>query len=203
MPAPTLLVLAGLPGTGKSTLARAWAARRRAVWLRVDAVEAALLESGLPRSFETGLAAYVVVRDLARDQLTLGRDVVIDAVNGVEEAREMWRELATRTGARRRVVELVLPDRREHRRRVEGRGQPTPPLPAPTWAEVVAREYLPWKEPVLRIDGRRPAAENVARVERYLARSAARSPPRRRAIRRRTSSPRTSGSRRSSGTRPS
>ncbi len=168
-PPPRLLVFAGLPGTGKSSLARAVAERFGAVWLRVDSVEAALLESGLPRSFETGLAAYVVVRSLARDHLALGRDAVVDAVNGVEEARSMWRSLAAETGARRFVVEVVLSDRAEHRRRVESRAGLTPPLPAPTWDEVEHREYLPWTEPRLTVDGGRPVVENVARVLAYVA----------------------------------
>ncbi len=165
---PRLVVLAGLPGTGKSALARTVAERLGAVWLRVDSIEAALLESGIPRSFETGLAAYVAARSLARDHLTLGQDAVIDAVNGVEEARAMWRSLAAETGAHRFVVEVVLADRAEHRRRVESRGAPTPPLPAPTWEEVERREYLPWDEERLTIDGARPTEENAARVLEYV-----------------------------------
>jgi predicted kinase len=159
-----LVVFAGLPGSGKSTSAEVVAARLGAVWIRVDTLEAAMLRAGIPRSFETGLAAYLAARDLAEDHLRLARPVVIDAVNGVEEARSMWRELATRCQAVRTVVEVVCPDPVEHRQRVEGRRPPTPPLPAPTWAEVLSREYRPWDEPVLTLDSRRPVQENVERV---------------------------------------
>ncbi len=178
--APTLIVLAGLPGVGKSTIARRLARRRAAVWLRVDVVEAALLAAGFSRSFETGLAAYVVARDLARDHLALGRDIVIDAVNGVEEARRMWRDLASAAGVPRRVVEIVLADRAEHRRRIERRGSATPPLPAVSWPEVVAREYLPWTEPVLTLDGSRTPEANVRRIVAYCDAPAPRARGRRR-----------------------
>lgn len=173
-PRPKLIVLAGLPGTGKSTLARDFAERSGGVWLRVDLIEAAVLASGIPRSFETGLAAYAVARDVARDHLRLGRAVVIDAVNGVEPARTMWRELARECDADRYVVELRCSDPVEHRRRVETRGQPTPPLPAPSWEEVVGREYVPWTEPVLALESEDPPERLVLRILEFVARE----PPR-------------------------
>jgi len=175
--APRLIVLAGLPGVGKSTVAREIARALGASWLRVDTIEAALLKAGLARSFKTGLAAYVVACDLAEAHLELGRDVVVDAVNAVEPARQMWRDLAGSRGAQLTFVEVVCADAAEHRRRLASRELATPPLPAPTWEEVqaVARDYVPWTEPVLRIDASRPPAENLTRVlERLLA--TARSP---------------------------
>ena len=166
--APRLIVLAGLPGTGKSTMARALARATGAVWLRVDRIEASLLASGIPRSFETGLAAYVAARDLAEDHLRLGHQVIIDAVNGVPQARAMWSDLARACAVDRRVIELVCGDREVHRRRVSDRPPPTPPLPAPSWEEVVQREYQPWDEPVLRVDTRRPEQECLEKVLAYL-----------------------------------
>ena len=127
-----------------------------------------MLEAGRPRSFETGLAAYFGVRDQARDHLKLGRWVIIDAVNGVEEAREMWRDLCAELSVERRVVELVCSDPTEHRQRVESRPPPTPPLPKPTWDEIRSREYLPWTEPVLTVDTSHPLEENLAQILEYL-----------------------------------
>lgn len=167
-PPPRLVVLSGLPGTGKSTLARLLADRLGAIWLRVDLIEASLLRAKIPQSFETGLSAYLVAQDIAREHLKLHRDVIIDAVNGVEPARRMWRSLARECNASRFVVEVTCPDPGEHRRRVQSRRGPTPPLPKPTWEEVVQREYQPWKERVLSIDGVNDPVENVTRVVDYL-----------------------------------
>jgi len=167
-PPPVLIVLAGLPGSGKSTVARALARRTGAVWLRVDTLEAAMLEAGLPPSFETGVAAYLGVRDQARDHLRLGRRVIVDAVNGVREARELWENLSAELSVEKRVIELVCSDPAEHRQRVERRPPATPPLPKPTWDEVRAREYVPWNEPHLVVDTTQSLDETLARILMYL-----------------------------------
>ncbi|MFE5683837.1 AAA family ATPase [Streptomyces sp. NPDC056512] len=44
-----LIVIGGLPGTGKSTLARLLAARIGAVHLRIDTIEQAIVRSGLAK----------------------------------------------------------------------------------------------------------------------------------------------------------
>ncbi|MFZ1023797.1 MAG: AAA family ATPase [Thermoplasmata archaeon] len=165
---PKLVIFAGLPGTGKSTLARLLAERLDAIWLRVDTIEASLLKAGIQQSFETGLAAYVAACDIARDHLQLRHDAIVDAVNGVEPARQMWRELAAEEHARRYVVEVTCSDRAEHRRRVESREPPTPPLPKPTWQEVVEREYIAWDEPILTVDGLEEPSVNLSRIQNYI-----------------------------------
>jgi predicted kinase len=162
-----LVVLAGLPGSGKSTLARPIARRLEALWLRIDTLEASILKAGISRSFETGLAAYVGACDLASDNLKLGRSVVIDAVNGVGEARKMWQDLSRDSGAARYVIHVTCPNLEEHRRRVESRPSPTPPLPPLTWEEVQHREFEPWNEEVLVVDSMKPLQENVDRILAY------------------------------------
>ena len=71
-----LILISGLPGSGKSTLAEGLAAKLSIPLFSVDPIESSLIRSGLKRSFETGLAAYVVTETLAGEQLNLGMSVL-------------------------------------------------------------------------------------------------------------------------------
>ena len=129
-----LVVLSGRPGTGKTTVAREVARRLGACYLRVDAAETALARVVA----DVGVGGYAVVHELAVSNLLLGATVVVDAVNPVAEARASWREAATRAGAALVNVETALPDREEHRRRVETRVADIPGHVVPTWEDVEA-----------------------------------------------------------------
>lgn len=69
--AAVLVMMGGLPGAGKSHLAQAVARRVHAVIVSVDPIEDAMVRSGLPMSFETGLAAYEVGSTIALVQLQM------------------------------------------------------------------------------------------------------------------------------------
>ncbi len=136
-------MLAGRPGTGKTTLARRLAAALRAAYLRIDAIETAVVRSGLAEP-PVGPVGYVVAHELAAACLSVGTAVVVDAVNPVPEARAGW--LGLGQIGRLRVVETVVPDVDEHRRRVERREADLVGQRVPTWAEVTADGYLAWDE---------------------------------------------------------
>ena len=72
-----LISFSGLPGVGKTTLARALSARINAIHLRVDTVEAALKNSVL-KIHPAEDAGYLVLKSLAKDNLLLGFDVIVD-----------------------------------------------------------------------------------------------------------------------------
>lgn len=140
--APPLVVLGGLPGTGKTTVARALALRIGAAHVRVDSIEQALVDAGL--TGELGPLGYAAAYAVAGDQLTLGCAVVADSVNPIELTRAAWRDVAARAGARLVEVELTCSDRAEYRRRVTERVGDITRLRLPSWADVLAREYHPW-----------------------------------------------------------
>ena len=146
-----LIVLSGLPGSGKTTLARALSDASGAVHLRLDTVEQALVESGR-ETRPVSPAGYHVLRALAGDLLRQGHTVVADSVNPLTVTREAWRQVAREAGAGFRDVEVVCSDVARHERRVRERAGDIPGLPLPTWEEVRSVEFEPWTGERLVVD---------------------------------------------------
>lgn len=141
-PVPVLLVVSGLPYSGKSTLARAWAKASGATHVRIDAIEQSLREAG---QLQMGVLGYAAAMAIAREQLTLGHSVVADAVNPVAEARAGWAELARSAGARLVQVELVTSSAAERRSRAQIRDGAGHPVPDPDRS--AGLDCQPWHEP--------------------------------------------------------
>src|SRR5262252_893046 len=117
-----LIVLGGLPGVGKTTIARELARRLGAVLLRIDSIEVAIRESGLTAASMDD-AGYRVGYAVAEDNLRLRQIVIADSVNPLPITRDAWLRAADRVEAPAIEVEVVCSDLREHRRRVEQRLQ--------------------------------------------------------------------------------
>jgi predicted kinase len=164
-----LIVMSGLPGTGKSTIADGIARARHVPVFSVDPIESAIIRAGVEASFETGLAAYLVAQTLADQSLAAGLDALVDAVNSMDEARDMWRALAAKYRVDFRIIECVVSDDGVHRGRVASR-QRGLALAEPGWDDVERRraEWTTWPEPHLTLDALDPAGENLAKALKYL-----------------------------------
>jgi len=167
MPA-MLIVIGGLPGTGKSSLASALARVLDAIYLRVDTIEQAIGDAtGHPHA--VGAAGYVVAYALAEENVRLGRIVVADGVNPVLQTRVAWKSVAERASVPLFDVELICSDPIEHRRRVEQRRAGTRGTGLPTWSDVLTMTYEPRAGDGLVVDtAEHSLAENLLNVHRLL-----------------------------------
>lgn len=164
-----LVVIGGLPGTGKTTIARQIAVRHSAVYLRIDEIEQAIRLSG-SLAGEVGPAGYFVANALAASNLANGLVVVADAVNPVRESREGWRRTAALAHTKIVEVEMVCSDPLEHRRRIETRQSDIAGHILPAWKDVLEHGYAAWEEPHTVIDtARLTPDEAIAEIERCMS----------------------------------
>ena len=151
-----LVLVGGLPGTGKSTLARAVGDALGAAVLRSDEVRKELagipVQQHAPDDFRQGIYSSAATAGtygelLARSEvaLTMGETVVLDASWGEERWRELARSVATRTHAE--LFELrctVGPDVAARRIRARAAAGADPSDATPAIATAMAATADPW-----------------------------------------------------------
>ncbi|MCP5074823.1 MAG: AAA family ATPase [Rhodobacteraceae bacterium] len=166
---PKLIIFSGLPGTGKTTIARRLANHLRAVYLRIDTIEAALVCSSLKLG-DIEDAGYVVAYGVAADDLQNGHTVIADSVNPIELTRNAWREATKSVNCHPIDVEIVCSDKAEHRCRVETRKSDLAGKQLPSWQDVLNRKIEPWTRKRIIVD---TAGKDVEQsVEELLSRLA-------------------------------
>src|SRR5262249_36706112 len=160
-----LIVFGGLPGTGKTTIARGLTRRLAATYLRIDAIEQTLHAAG----HADGPLGYVVAHALAAENLRLGRVVVADCVNPVQASRDGWRQTALQASAVLAEIEVICSDVAVHRQRVESRTPDIDGLKLPSWRDVVDRHYEPWDRDHLVLDTANGSIDDlIERADAYV-----------------------------------
>jgi len=156
-----LYIFGGLPGTGKTELAKGLASAIGAVYIRVDTIEQSLKECGLSQLYDEG---YRVAFALALENLKNGLSVVADSTNLISESRQAWVNVAKNAATAYKEIEIVCSDKAEHRERVENRISDIPNLNLPSWHSVVSREYQPWLTVDITLDtaGKTPSQSQQA-----------------------------------------
>jgi len=138
-----LIALAGLPGVGKSSIARDLARRTGAMWLRIDSMDQAIWASGTAPNDLLDWT-YRATQAVAAYNLVLGFDVIADCVNDCEDAREGWEAAARKACSGVAWLEIVCSDAAEHRRRIETRSTDIAGLSLPGWDAVAGRACAAW-----------------------------------------------------------
>ena len=170
-----LIAMAGLPASGKSTIATHLGRQLQAAVVSVDPIENAILEAGIDSEQPTGLAAYLVAETIAESVLVGGQTIIVDAVNAVGPAREQWIRLGARQNDALRFVEVVCSDRELHRERLIARHRDLPHFEEPNWhaVEQSMDEYDTWEGPSasvprITLDTSRPLDDNVRAALAFL-----------------------------------
>jgi thymidylate kinase len=168
-----LIVVAGLPGSGKSALADGLAGVLGAVVVSVRPDRERDDRRRHHRRLEAGVAAYEVAGAVAAQNLALGRTVVVDAVSDSEAARSTWWRAAAVAESAIAVVEVAVsgPDRAP-----PPAGESQPRLRPHRGADLDGRAAAsgalrPWSVDRLVVDSTQPLDHLVDQVRKHVAAS--------------------------------
>ncbi len=169
-----MIIVAGLPGTGKSTLAEQVARMVGAPvfagdWLMGALKPAHAALATLDRS-EYLAAWFGLLRTLVTRQLMLGQSAVVDDVVSQSQV-PLWRETADQFSARLFLIECVCSDEVIHRARIEGRTRGIPGWHEIGWDHVerMRAEVPRLTAGRLTVDAMEPVEDNIRRVLDYIA----------------------------------
>ncbi len=158
-----LIVFGGLPGTGKTTIAKKLAKRLAATYLRIDSMEQAIIHSGI-KTADIGPAGYYAAYAVAADNLRLGLAVIADSVNAITLTRDAWKEVAFKTQMPLLEVEFICSNQQEHRKRIESRKSDIIGHELPNWHDVLKRIYEPWSRDHVVVDTSQLSSDEAVEV---------------------------------------
>lgn len=168
---PALIIVSGLPGVGKSTLARALAGRLHIPLLAIDSLLGIIPYPPVEPNASYWAMLHQVLFGFADTQLSLGLSVVLDAVFHGEE-RQSARQLATRHKADFRAVYLYCSDEVAWRERVERRLDTAPPEDGVArWRDIQESRKLfaAWDEAeALFVDAMDSMETNLLKIMKYV-----------------------------------
>ena len=175
MPDPSLIVFAGLPGTGKSSLARAVARDLQAVYLDKDTIKGCIIAVAEQMKIGQGLQlsgplSYELLVTIAKDNLVLGRSVVLDSPAAYQIFRDKVKQLARSLKVNLRLIECICTDERLLRQRLESRWADQPAERAQDWT-TFQRERAQFERLIDRrlvVDTAESLAVNLRKIRTYL-----------------------------------
>ena len=177
--APLAIVVGGLSGTGKSTLARAIAERLGARLLRTDSLRQQMFGDGQTPPFQENAlygqeareSVYTRLIEQAAGDLQAGISVVLDGTFGLSTAIQHVQTLTTRWGYRVAGIECTCPSHVARARIAYRLAKGNDPSQArPETHDLQQSQWQPWPPSLaqLRIDTQEPVSLQLGQALRWI-----------------------------------
>jgi len=165
---PTLILFAGMPGSGKTTLARMLARQISVPVFAKDRVQRVLRDHHLADASSGD--GYYIILDMADEQLSLGLSAILDATFPLDHFRMVASEIAARHQANFCAIYCTCSDDNAWRERMRIRVQYVPGWKPVGWDDVERMRdyYQPWNENALTVDSLYAPEVNFPQVLAYV-----------------------------------
>ncbi len=156
-PKPILILVAGLPASGKTTFANALAKKLGALWLNSDVLREKLNLRGKYDAVSKQ-KVYSAMLTLAEEALLGGNSLVADSTFYKEDLRKPWKELAEKTRTDYIFIEIVVSDEDARKRLLIPRADSEA-----TWDVYTAlkESWEPIEEPHLKLNASKLSLEQM------------------------------------------
>lgn len=168
----TLIIISGVPGTGKSALSNKIGLEFSIPVFSIDLVKAFFLKNGLAENgweFVRG-KGYQLLADLAENQLRLKQTVIVEGVFARKEFRTLVINVAKKVNANLTIIECICSDQELHKKRILNRKRNIDGLPEISWEFVqkIKAINIEWDTEHLIIDSINNLEDNFLLVKTHL-----------------------------------
>lgn len=165
---PTMIVIGGVPGAGKSTLAKELSKELNIPAFSKDELEAAVSRRGLCNNKETKGVGFEIMAVLAKNQIENNNSAIFDFIASKSRIMEQWPELLE---SEIKYIECICSNEDIHRERIQSRNRNIEGWYELVWEDVLTiRKYFqPLMDDRLILDSVNDLNENVAKAIEYVS----------------------------------
>jgi predicted kinase len=165
---PTMIVIGGVPGTGKSTLANALSKDMNIPVFSKDELEAAVVRKGLGSSKNMHGVGYEILASLATKQIENGNNCIFDFIASRNRVEELWPQLLEYDI---KYIECVCTMEDVHKDRIQSRNRNIKGWYELTWEEVlnIKSNYQSLKPERLVLDSICNVDSNIKLAKEYVS----------------------------------
>ncbi|ARN74025.1 AAA family ATPase [Oceanicoccus sagamiensis] len=165
--AANIVIIGGIPGTGKTTLATLLSKKIRAAYFNKDNIEAAVLRSGISNRDNLNGVGYKIMSELALSEIHHGRSVILDCIASSERVLRFWPNLVNQ---RIKYIECICSDDTLHRMRIDTRVREIEGWYELKWNDIqnIKKAYQPFSESRLILDSVDSVEDNLTKALAYI-----------------------------------